>query len=611
MLEFRQFMLQRGKKVLLQDASVRIERGQRVGLIGRNGAGKSSLMAVMTGQVQEDGGHFHCDIKPEAIAYLEQALPDARLTAIEFIQSGDKQWHAIQASLEQAEVAQDGLRIAQCHAQLQEIDGYTIEARAAQVAHGLGFSNADLSKTVGEFSGGWQMRLQLAKVLLSRAQLLLLDEPTNHLDLEAIAWFEKWLLSQSCHVILISHDRDFLDNVCTQILHLSQEKLKLYNGNYTDFVKQFELQIEIQARERDKVIKQKEHMQKFVDRFRYKATKARQAQSRMKAIEKLTLAPGVQQENPFHFSFKPCQMLSSPILKIEGDAGYPGKKVLTHLNLNVMAEDRIALLGVNGAGKSTFIKTLAGQLPLLTGAMTHHSKMNIGYFSQQQLDALDYDNTPLAHMILQNPGITESQARSFLGGFNIMGDRVLDRVGSFSGGEQARLALALLIYKAPNVLLLDEPTNHLDIQMREALIFALQEYEGALILVSHDRYFVNSVVDQLWLVSSGRVESFKGNLDDYQKLVLECEEPVTIAPSVHSVANKACVKSAANPQKLKKLEQDIERLTQEQRHLEEQFASSIIYLPENAAQLKQLQARMQQVMTDLRDAEERWLDMME
>jgi ATP-binding cassette subfamily F protein 3 len=608
MLEFKEFTLQRGKKVLLDHASVRIELGQRVGLIGRNGAGKSSLMAVMTGQEEAEGGYFRCDIQSESIAYLEQALPDVRLTAIEFIKSGDQKWVAIQANLNEAEEIQDGVRIAECYVALQEIDGYTIDARAAQIAHGLGFSNEDLSKRVGEFSGGWQMRLQLAKVLLSRAALLLLDEPTNHLDLEAIAWFEKWLLEQSCQVILISHDRDFLDNVCTQILHLSQEKLKLYNGNYTDFVRQFELQLEIESREREKIIKQKEHMQKFVDRFRYKATKARQAQSRMKAIEKLTIAPGVQRENPFHFSFKPCVNLSSPILKIEGDAGYPNKKVISHLKLNVMAEDRIALLGINGAGKSTFIKTMSGHLPLLVGAMTHHPKMNVGYFSQQQLDALDYDSTPIAHMLLQNKGITESQARTFLGGFNIMGDRVLDPVRSFSGGEQARLALALLIYKAPNILLLDEPTNHLDIEMREALIIALQAYEGALILVSHDRYFVNSVVDQLWWVASGRVAPFEGNLDDYQKFILEYESENKKSSIAAVTPKKTQTDSSINPQKLKKLEEEIENLTQEQQDLEAQLASAILYLPENAAQLKTAQSRLQQVLSDLLAAEARWFD---
>jgi ATP-binding cassette subfamily F protein 3 len=606
MLELQNIVLQRGKKVLLDHASARIERNNRVGLIGRNGAGKSSLMSVITGESQEDDGRLHCDIKKDHIAYLEQSLPKASFSALEFVKSGDREWAEVQAHLQVAEEQQDGMKVAECHARLQDIDGYTIDARAATVLHGLGFSNDDLIKSVGEFSGGWQMRLQLAKVLLSRADLILLDEPTNHLDLEAIAWFEKWLLAQSCSIILISHDRDFLDNVCTQILHLAQQKLKLYTGNYTDFVKQFELQLEIESRQREKIQKQKAHMQKFVDRFRYKASKAKQAQSRMKAIEKLTIAPGMQQENPFHFSFMPCNGLSSPILKIEGEAGYPQKHVLSHVNLSLTADDRIGLIGVNGAGKSTLIKTLSGSLALLEGEITRHSKIKIGYFSQQQLDALDYDNTPLAHMLKQNPRIAESEARRFLGGFNIMGDRVFDKVSSFSGGEKARLALALLIYQAPNILLLDEPTNHLDIQMREALIFALQEYQGAVILVSHDRYFVNSVVDSLWLVADGGVDQFKGNLDDYQKLVLEREPEVIKSASKKPDAKPKKMKSG-NPQKIKKLEHEIEQLTKDKQKLTHQLSDDAVYLPGNNAKLSELQEQLQQVTTALIAAEEVWL----
>lgn len=610
MIEFRNVVIQRGKQILLDGASARIERGNRVGLIGRNGAGKSTLMSVLTGESQEDDGVVQCDISLDCVAYLEQSLPESQCVALEFVKSGDRDWHLTQQQLVTAEQKQDGLKIAECHARLQEIDGYTIDARAATILHGLGFSQEQLTYPISAFSGGWQMRLQLAKVLLSRADLLLLDEPTNHLDLEAIAWFEKWLLAQNCNVILISHDRDFLDNVCTQILYLAQQKLKLYNGNYTDFMRQFELQLEIESRQREKILKQKAHMQTFVDRFRYKASKAKQAQSRMKAIEKLTIAPGVQQENPFHFSFKECQPLSSPVLKIEGNAGYLDKQVLTNLNLSLCADDRIGLLGINGAGKSTLIKTLAGELTLLSGVMTCHAKMKIGYFSQQQLDALDYDNTPLGHMLKQNSGIAESEARRFLGGFNIIGDRVFDKVRQFSGGEKARLALALLIYQAPNILLLDEPTNHLDIQMREALIFALQEYKGAVILVSHDRYFVNSVVDHLWLVSKGKVTHFKGNLDDYQQLVLMTESmtPESASPKPQSVLKQKQQQPAStNPQRLKKLEQKIEQLTQQQHELSQQLSDEALYLPENTYQLQRLQRQLSQVSDDLAVAEDQWL----
>lgn len=610
MLEFQNVVLQRGKKVLLDGASARIARNQRVGFIGRNGAGKSSLLAVIIGQNQEDSGNVHCDVKPNRIGYLEQSLPDASINILDFVKSGDYQWHEVDQQLKQAEDDEDGVKIAECHARLQDIDGYTIDARAATILHGLGFSDAALKQSVGEFSGGWQMRLQLAKVLLSRSDLLLLDEPTNHLDLEAIAWLEKWILTQPCSIILISHDRGFLDNVCTHILHLAQQKLKVYAGNYTDYVRQFELQLEIESRQREKVLKQKAHMQKFVDRFQYKASKAKQAQSRMKAIEKLTMAPGLQQENPFHFDFRAGQLLSSPILKIEGEAGYPAKTVLSGMNLSLTAEDRIALIGLNGAGKSTFIKTLAGDLALLSGEIVRHNKMQIGYYSQQQLDLLDYDSTPIAHMIKENRGIPESEARKFLGGFAFTGDRIFDKVRSFSGGEKARLALALLIYKAPNVLLLDEPTNHLDIQMREALILALQSFEGAVILVSHDRYFVNSVVDRLWLVSGGSVKNFKGNLDDYQELVLSQDQVQQVSAVKPSAKIDKPVKSKIkNPQKIAKLEKEIVQLTQKKSDLEEKLSVSDLYLPVNSEQLAVLQNSLAKVSKELMLAEEDWLDL--
>ena len=597
MLELKNIVLQRGKKVLLDHASTRIERNNRVGLIGRNGAGKSSLMQVLTGESQEDGGDFHCDIKPDKMSYLEQSLPHSDLAAIDFVKTGDHEWYTVQQQLQQAETNHDGVAIAECHMHLHDIDGYTIDARAATILHGLGFSNQQIQLPINTFSGGWQMRLQLAKVLLSRADLLLLDEPTNHLDLEAIAWFEKWLLSQSCNVILISHDRDFLDNVCSQILHLAHQKLKLYAGNYTGFIKQYELQLELAMRQREAELKKRTHMQSYVDRFRYKASKAKQAQSRLKAIEKLTIAPAVQQENPFHFSFFDFNALSSPIIKLNASVGYPDKAIFKHANISLMNQDRVGLIGLNGAGKSTLIKTLVGELALLSGEITAHQKLNIGYFSQQQLDALDYDNSPIGNMLKQFPKTSESEMRRFLGGFNFSGDRIFDKVKQFSGGEKARLALALLIFNKPNVLLLDEPTNHLDIQMREALIFALQEYDGAVIVVSHDRYFINSIVDMLWLANNGEVHEFKGNLDDYQKMVLD-----------ESTAAPAKASKKRNPQNMAKLETRIETLSGKIKKIEDQLAGSDVYLPENAGDLDKLQRQHQKLKQQLDDAEQQWLE---
>lgn len=607
MLEFRNFTLRRGIKTLLSNVSLRIESGNRVGFVGRNGAGKTSLMQVIAGQAEADDGHYSCDIKLDRIAYLEQSLPSIPVSAIEFVKSGDRDWQYLQQQLLLAETLGDGLKIAECYARLEDIDGFTIDSRAAIILHGLGFTNHDFSRGIAEFSGGWQMRLQLAKVLLSRADFLLLDEPTNHLDLEAIAWFEQWLLSQNANVLFISHDRDFLDTICTQVLYLNDQTLKLYPGNYTDFVKQVELQLEIELRQRESILKKREHMQKFVDRFRYKATKARQAQSRIKAIEKLTLAPLTQEESPFHFSFMPCHTVTSPIFRIEGDVGYGKTSILKQVNLSVSEHDRIALLGVNGAGKSTLIKTLSGELPLMTGEIVTHTKLNIGYFSQQQLDSLDYESTPLAHMLLQNPSIGESEARRFLGGFNINGERVFDKVGSFSGGEKARLALALLIYKAPNLLLLDEPTNHLDIQMREALIFALQDYQGAVMLVSHDRYFVNSVVDSLWLVKKGHIAKFQGDLGDYQTQVLLDKKSVEITDKKEKQISKVKA-STVNPKKLKKLEDDIDKLSLKEKELSEELGKTEYYEQGNESKLKELQAQYETVKKALADAEALWFE---
>ncbi len=607
MITFQKIVLQRGKKVLLDHASARIERGNRVGLIGRNGAGKSSLMQVMHGQLQEDDGSYHCDIKSEHVAHLEQSLPAGELPAIDFVKTGDKEWLQVQKKLTVAEACDDGMQVAHCHERLGEIDGYTIDARAGTILHGLGFKTEDFYKPIATFSGGWQMRLQLAKVLLSRAELLLLDEPTNHLDLEAIAWFEHWLLEQNCSVVLISHDREFLDNVCTHVLHLAQQKLKVYTGNYSDFMCQFELQYELEAKSREKIEKQRAHMQKFIDRFRAKASKARQAQSRMKAIEKLNIAPGLQKENPFHFSFKECNAITGTILKIEGEVGYPEHTVIEHAKLSLMADERVGVLGVNGAGKSTLIKTLAGTLPILSGEVMRHQKLNIGYFSQTQLAALDYESTPLAHFVWAFPHIAESEARKFLGGFNFNGDRVFDQVGSFSGGEKARLALALLIYSAPNILLLDEPTNHLDIQMREALSLALQNYSGAAIVVSHDRHFVNSVVDELWLVSDGHVDRFKGNLDDYQGFVLARDDVAEAKPQMVKTVDKKQKSSTINPQQLKKLEREIDRLSQERDDLNHRLADPDLYQLEHNDTRLALQAQFDQVSQALQKVEDEWL----
>lgn len=609
MLNFSQLSFQAGTKTLFKEADAQLHAGQRIGLIGRNGTGKSTLLKLILGQLQPDGGDIQCTIPAHEIAHLAQSLPETTLSAIEYVKHGDYAWSRIQQQLQHATEHEDGIAIAECHARLQDIDGYTIDTRAAIILHGLGFTNDTMHNAVSQFSGGWMMRLQLARVLLSRSDLLLLDEPTNHLDLEAITWLERWLQQQSTSMIIISHDRDILDSVCTQILHLNQQQLQLYTGNYTAFVKQYELKLEIQAREKEKVDRQKAHMQKFVDRFRAKATKAKQAQSRLKAIEKLTFAPTMQRENPFHFEFMPTTPLASPILTLKGSAGYSKNPILQHINLNLMADDRLALIGLNGAGKTTLIKTLVEELPLLTGERVAHPKLTIGYYSQQQVDALIFDNTPLQHILKACPHMGESNARRYLGGFDFKGDRVFDTVGRFSGGEKARLALALLITQQPNILLLDEPTNHLDIQMREALILALQSFEGAVVVVSHDTHFVNSTATSLCLIEAGQVKRFNGSLADYQQHVLESKQASTSNKSTATTQQTRSQRQSKqpNPQKIKQLEKTIIELSASLKTIEATLNEGDLYLPENQKKLVKIQDKAAYVRQQLAKTEETWL----
>lgn len=608
MLELKNVTLRRGTKLLLENASVRIESGYRTGLIGRNGAGKTSLFQLITGQLREELGNVSLETPLHAIAYLEQALPHSDKSAIDYVKSGDLIWSKIQADLQKAEAAEDGLTIAQCYTDLQAIDGFTIEARASQILHGLGFSQETFEHPVSSFSGGWQMRLQLARTLLAPAELLLLDEPTNHLDIEAILWLEHWLQQKKCSMLIISHDRDFLDNVCTHTLHLRQRSLKLYTGNYSSFARQFEMQLEQEASAADKIARQRAHMQAFVDRFRYKASKAKQAQSRIKAIEKLTLTVGLQRENPFSFSFLPCEKLSDPTVKVDASIGYSEKIILKKVGLNINHDDRVAFLGRNGGGKSTLIKTIAGELPAIQGNLVYHPKLKIGYFSQQQLDTLDYDSTPYEHVQKLDKKLNETEIRKYLGGFGFSGDCVFDPVRHFSGGEKARLALALLIFHRPNVLLLDEPTNHLDLQMREALIIALQSYQGAVILVSHDRYFVSSIADQLYWIAQGQLKLFPGDLDDYQHAILSKEDlSKKHSPTTATLLRDYTPTSKNTDKQRKKLESQLETLKVNIEKVEQELTNPTLYSPENQPYLEKRLHEYQQLKTKLNSTEEAWL----
>ena len=637
MIDLKQVTLVRGQKVLLENASVRLEHGYRVGLIGRNGAGKSSVFALLRGQLHEDAGTIVNTWTEADVAYLEQSLPQCDETALAYVKKGDREWHTVSVALAQAEADEDGLVISDCHLRMAEIEGYDIDSRAAKILIGLGFSHEQHQLPITDFSGGWQMRLQLARVLISRADLLMLDEPTNHLDIDAILWLEQWLSQLRSTVVVISHDRDFLDNVTTHTVHLSQQRLRLYVGGYSAFTKQYELQMEIESRALASTQQQREHLQSFVDRFRYKASKAKQAQSRIKALEKLTFSPTLQRESPFHFSFLPCAHANGSALIFSGAVGYDGDVIVDDVRFNLDYGDRVGLIGRNGEGKSTLVKTFTGDIDPVSGEMHRHVKMNMAYFSQQQVEQLDGSSTPLQQLFRIDPKIRESDARKYLGGFDFSSDRVFDSVEVFSGGEKARLALALLIYQRPNVLFLDEPTNHMDMQMREAFVIALQNYSGAVVLVSHDRYFMSGVVDEVWLVAGKKLTRLPGDLVDYKQAILTCSDPTAMvseaeeAMSVEASPSQPKPKPKPKPQtqtqpqtqsspapaakridnkRVRRLESKMDKLNQSIAEVESELSDARYYDPECAEEMNELVHHHHELKEQLAVLEAQWLEAM-
>jgi len=520
MLQLRNVELRRGTRRLLEDADLTVYPGQKLGLVGANGCGKSSLFALIMGELHPDAGEVLVPAGWE-IAHVAQQTPSGDQPAIELVMDGDRELRQVQHDLAVAEAAGDGLRQGELHARLEAIGGYTAESRAARLLHGLGFSPGEERRPVDSWSGGWRMRLGLARTLMCRSDLLLLDEPTNHLDLDAVIWLESWLRAYPGTLILISHDRDFLDAIVRQVAHIEQGRLNYYTGNYTAFEA---LRAERLSQRQAAFVRQQQEIariQGFVERFRAKATKARQAQSRLKALERMEHIAPAHVDSPFHFAFRAPPSLPRPLLTLEGGrAGYGERLVLDRIKLDLVPGDRVGLLGPNGAGKSTLIKVLAGRLPLLAGEQRQAQGLRIGYFAQHQMDQLRPDESPLKHLQRLAPEATEQVLRDYLGGFDFAGDKALEPVAPFSGGEKARLALALVIWGRPNLLLLDEPTNHLDLEMREALSEALQDYEGALVVVSHDRHLLRVTVDQLLLVDGGREAPFDGDLDDYPAWLL-------------------------------------------------------------------------------------------
>ena len=515
MISFRNFALRRGERLLLSDVDLALHAGSRVGVVGRNGCGKSSLFAAIQGEIEPDRGDLDLPgrLRIASVAQETPSLPDA---AIDFVISGDAVVHAVLRAEAAAMAAEDWDAVAAAHQQLAEINGYDASARAGRLLHGLGFRAETHGRAVAEFSGGWRVRLNLARALMTPSDLLLLDEPTNHLDLDAVLWLEQWLLKYPGMLLLISHDREFLDGVGTHTLHLHEGRARLYSGDYTSFERQRSEQLRQQQIAFEKEQAERVHLQAFIARFKAKASKARQAQSRMKRLAKLSGTEAVRAERQIHIAFAEPARLPHSLIRLDHvDAGYDGLRILADVGFGLEAGDRIGLLGPNGAGKSTLIKTLVGELPLLAGERSVHPDLGLGYFAQHTVESLHAGQTPIDHLRALAPGTATQEFRDFLARWHFAGERAFETVDAFSGGERARLALALIAWRKPNVLLLDEPTNHLDLDMREALAEALSDFSGAIVLVSHDRHLTGLVCDRFWRAADGRVEAFDGDLDDY------------------------------------------------------------------------------------------------
>ena len=626
MIVFSSLQIRRGTRVLLDNATATVNPGQKVGLVGKNGCGKSTLLSLLKGELSADGGSYTFP-GSWALAWVNQETPALDTPALEYVIDGDREFRQLEADLQLANERNDGNAIATLHGKLDAIDAWTIRARAASLLHGLGFSNEQLQSPVCAFSGGWRMRLNLAQALLCRSDLLLLDEPTNHLDLDAVIWLERWLKSYPGTLVLISHDRDFLDPIVDKILHIEQQTINEYTGNYSSFERQratkLAQQQSLYQTQQEKVA----HLQSYIERFRAKATKAKQAQSRIKMLERMELIAPAHVDNPFSFSFRQPESLPNPLLRMEKvSAGYGDKVILQSIKLNLVPGSRIGLLGRNGAGKSTLIKLLADELAPLSGEIGLAKGIKLGYFAQHQLEFLRADESPLQHLSRIAPRVLEQQLRDYLGGFGFQGDKVSEATGRFSGGEKARLVLALIVWQRPNLLLLDEPTNHLDLDMRQALTEALIDFEGALVVVSHDRHLLRSTTDDLYLVHDGQVEPFAGDLEDYQQWLSDLQKQQAqqdAAPKQDSgnsaQARKDQKRRAAEfrtqtqplRKQIAKLEQLMETLGAELAQVEEQLADSALYDISRKAELTDCLQRQSQAKSALEETEMTWLEAQE
>jgi ATP-binding cassette subfamily F protein 3 len=617
MINFKSVALRRGVRLLFEDATFTIHQGEKVGITGANGAGKSSLFDILLGRLQPETGEV--SMPPGlVIAHVAQETPATDRSALDYVMDGDRELRDIQAALAEAEAANDGLHLATLHTRFEAVGGYEAPARAARLLHGLGFAPGEETRAVASFSGGWRMRLNVAQALMCRSDLLLLDEPTNHLDLDAVIWLQEWLSGYTGTLLLVSHDRDFLDDLADHILNIENRVPTLYTGNYSDFETRRAEALAQQQAAYERQQRELQRIQSFVDRFRAQATKARQVQSRIKALDRMALIAQAQADSPLQFRFLPPEKSPSPLIKLDqAAAGYGGRPIFAGARLTINPGDRLGLLGPNGAGKSTLVKLLAGALPLLDGERVTAQDLRIGYFAQHQLEQLRPEESALWHFQKLDPKATEKDLRAFIGGFGFHGDQALVPIAPFSGGEKSRLALALLIYQRPNLLLLDEPTNHLDLATRDALSLALQEYPGALVLVSHDRYLLRAVADDLWLVADGSVAPFDGDLEDYRAWLSvrrsRRDAPADGARPVESRKDQrrsdADRRRQLRPfqQAQQKAEAELEKLSARRQSLTEALADPTLYEAGAKPRLQKLLLEQAELGKALEQAETAWL----
>lgn len=606
MLNIKNIELSRGSKTLFEGASATVFAGHKVGLVGLNGTGKTSLLKLLLGEITAMSGEIELNDQYR-MAHVSQETEPHACSALEFVLQGDKQLYQLQHQIAQAEAAGHFEQLAQHHADFAEMDGYAAPARAASLLSHLGFTEDDQAQPVATFSGGWRVRLNLARALFTPSDLLLLDEPTNHLDLKTIFWLQKWLRDYQGTLIVISHDRAFLDEVISHVLHIQHRQLHAYTGNYSQFEAVYSERLALQQKQYEKQQAKIKHMTRFIERFGAKATKAKQAQSRVKMINKMQTVAAVQMESPIQFEFyEPDEQVNPLITTTKLDCGYDEAIILRDVDCQILRGDRIGLLGNNGAGKSTLIKTLMGEIKPVAGIFDINKKVKIGYFAQHQLEFLDGNLSPIEHLREVAKCKPESECRSYLGSFGFQGERIFEPLSHFSGGEKSRLALSLIIVQRPSLLLLDEPTNHLDLETRMALMLALQNYSGSLLLVSHDRYLMQSITDTLLIIENGRLNRFDGSLDDYQQLIQSQDKPMKTKQVSQQAENfEARKKSTA---RLLQIERKLTQHQQEIQDIDKKMCDPDMFDAKNRQAYVKLQEKKLELSAKIQALEEEWLE---